>query len=70
LAIVHHHTISAVLYQISFSNTGSMKAICAQEYVEAETYNEAYAMGCSRSIGREVVVAVNPVQQAQSWRNW
>jgi hypothetical protein len=58
-----------MIYQISFSNTGQMKAICAQEYVEAESYEEAFAMGCGRAIGREVVVACEPAFRTPgSWR--
>lgn len=49
-----------MLFRVSYSRTGSQRAICAQEYVEADSYNEAYAIGCSRAIGHEVVVAVDP----------
>lgn len=58
-----------MLYQVSYSNTGSLNAICAQDYVEADDYDTAYSMGCSRAIGREVVVAVNRIwENRQSWR--
>ena len=46
-----------------------MKAVCAQEYVEAESYTEAYAMGCGRAIGREVVVACEPAIRKPFDRN-
>ena len=46
-----------------------MKAICAQEYVEAESYDEAFAMGCGRAIGHEVVVACVPAIRKPFNRN-
>ena len=56
-------------YQVSYSNTGQLRAVCAQEYVEAESYDEAFAMGCGRAIGREVVVACEPAIRKPFNRN-
>ena len=61
MAIDHHHLISSMMYQVSYSHTGSMKSICAQEYVQADNTNEAWVMGDCKAIGNEVVVSVQPM---------
>ena len=61
MAIDHHHLISTMMYQVSYSHTGSMKSICAQEYVEAQNTNAAWVMGDCKAIGNEVVVSVQPM---------
>ena len=50
-----------MMYQISYSRTGNLKSICAQECVEAENANKAWLMGDCRAVGNEVVVDVEPL---------
>lgn len=59
-----------MLFQVSYSHTGSYGACCAQDYVQADSYDEAWALaGCSAA-ENETIIDVIPIERPRYLCHW
>jgi hypothetical protein len=51
-----------MIYQVNY-NRGHNTCVCATEYVDAKTYDEAYRLGMGRAVYPEKVFDVFPIHE-------
>lgn len=59
-----------MMFQVSYTHTGAYGACCAQDYVFADSYDEAWVQADCAAAENETVLDVEPISGKHSYAYW